>query len=109
MRNRDKLIKLINAIEHCSPILKAEIYYHYEEVEHEDSNYDIADAFEDAADLMESDLSLFKYLKEIYIEIGYAIPVDVSKIQAVGGPKYWFIKDGQHYECADSWNNWINC
>lgn len=103
--------KLLNALSHCNKELFAEIMYQLEDVDHdEDEEYDLVDAFEDAADLISTEKSwkhLFKYLKDLYIEIGYAVPVDITKIHVFGGPKYWFIKNGQHYDVVDSWSSWI--
>ena len=112
--------KLLNALSHCNKELFAEIMYQLEDVDHGEEDeeeddyslnaYDIVDAFEDAADLISSEKDwkhLFKYLKDIYIEIGYAVPVDITKVHVMGGPKYWFIKNGQHYDVEDSWSSWI--
>lgn len=108
MTNREKLIE---AIDHCHPLLSTEITYQLEDVDHEDETYDIVSAFEDAAALIESEADwkyLFKYLKDLYIEIGYAVPVDIKTVHVFGGSKYWFIKNGKHYECIDSWSSWIS-
>lgn len=106
MNNKEKLIK---AIENTHPSLKEEIIYQLEDVEHEDKTYDIADAFEDAMDLIESqkDKDLFNYLKNLFIEIGYAVPVDISEVLVSGGKKYWFKKNGIYYDAIESWQSWV--
>lgn len=109
MSNREKLA---GAIETAHPKLKEEIRYQLEDVDHEE-DYDIVDAFEDAMDSIEAtkDKELMKYLKDFFIQIGYAVPIseeEMSKMYVSGGKKYWFKKNGIFYEAIDSWRRWIN-
>lgn len=105
MTNKDKLIQ---ALQNIPLPLKAELEY-FMDVEHE-GEYDIADAFNDAMDHAENneDKKMFNLIKPILIEIGFVIPFDVNKCVALGGKKYWFKANGNHYECVSSWESFIN-
>ncbi len=105
--NREKVTA---AIKNADAKLVAEINYHLNDVNHEDDNYDIVDAFEDAANLIEDSpiKELLKPLYRLYIEIGYAVECDITKVTVTSGKRYWFKMDGKHYNPISSWEQWIN-
>lgn len=104
MSNRRKLIE---AIQNCNARLRAEIHYHFYEVEHEEPEYDMADAFDDAASNIEENMpELENVLRDFYISIGYVTEVDTTKVISTG-KKYWFKRLGKHYECVTHWEEWI--
>jgi hypothetical protein len=95
---------LNNRLVNISIELKSELDY-YLDIDHED-HYDSADAFEDYLSSLEDKPT--KEMQRILIEVGYAVEVDITKVIVSRGKKYWFKKDGKHYDCVSSWESWIN-
>lgn len=93
--------KLTEALKNVSEKLRSELDYYMNDVEHEDE-YGICDAFDDAVEI----LGVNKEIKQIYIAIGYAVTVDITKVFSTG-KRYWFMLDGKHYDCVSGWSEWI--
>lgn len=105
MNNRQRVIEAIGI---ANAKLRNEIHYHFYEVEHENESYDMADALEDTASLIESeDTPLPKILLyDFYIHIGYAVEIDITRVTSTG-KKYWFKRFGKHYDPIEGWESWI--
>lgn len=98
MKHAQKLTEILNG--KVSDNLRSELDY-FMDLEHEDE-YNICDAFDDAVEI----LGVTKEIKQIYIAIGYAVTVDITKVVSNGKP-YWFKLDGKHYDCVSGWTEWI--
>ena len=100
---------LIKRLQNVSPKLKAELSYYMEDVEHDEiPDYDLSDAFDDYTTIIVDDNKMPVELKNIYIDIAYAVEIDISLVTVSHGKKYWFRHDGKHYQCVTSWEQWIN-
>jgi hypothetical protein len=86
----------------------AELDYYLNDVEYDEwDRYDLADAFGDYADLVLQGKTTAE-VRDIYVSVGYAIPVDISKVQVLSGSKYWFKIGSIHYQCLCGWDDWLN-
>ena len=103
--NKEKVLGLIPTLSKYS---RDEINYHLNDVDHEEiPDYGMIDAFEDAAESLERMVGRVPAdLKKFYIDLGYCVAVDITKVVSTG-KKYWFIYEGQHFQVVDSWENWI--
>lgn len=107
--NKDKLLAII----HNYPFVMEEVNY-FLGVYDDQEDYDIFDAFSDAEELAEeyasvsADKKTWNEFKEIFIKIGYCIPVDISKVYVSSGKKYWFKYKGIAYDCVSGWEQFIN-
>lgn len=112
MNNREKLI---NRLQDVSEELKKELDHFLNGVDHEDFSdereYDLADAFEDAANLADEypkeSRKLIKEIRQIYKDLGYVEVIDITKVVSTGKP-YWWKEGGNHYQCITHWEQWIN-
>jgi hypothetical protein len=105
MSNREKLITRLSNI---SDKLKAEVDYYMNDVEHEEiPDYDLANAFEDYVDLVLQGKTPPIEVRRIYIDIGYAIETDITKVQVNSGSKFWFKHVDKHYQCVSGWEDWV--
>lgn len=105
MTNKQKLTLRLQSI---SDKLQTELDYYLNNVDHEEiPDYDITDAFEDYTDIMLPP-SLNTECRNIMVDIGYAIEVDISKVVVSHGSKYWFKIGDKYYQCVSSWEQFIN-
>lgn len=105
MTNKEKLTA---ALESVPKELQNELSYFLHDIVHEDE-YDVTDAFDDVADFAENnDKRLFKLVQDIYIKVGYVVPIERHQVIWTNGRWYWFIRNGVHYQVEHSWESWIS-
>jgi hypothetical protein len=106
MANREKILE---AILLAPEELLIELN-HFMEVYEDVKDYTLIDAFDDAASLAEEyalvDKKMWNLYKQIYVKIGYCIPVDIIKVVSTG-KKYWFKMNGIYYDCICGWEQFI--
>ena len=105
MNNKDKILKALAGV---SDNLNNEIQYYLDVYSILDADYTAIDALNDAYDLAvdNNDRSIINEVHTIYINCGFVVPVDITKVISTG-KKYYFRRNSIYYDCVYSWEQFI--